>query len=242
MFGEGSEKEEIRKKMDESIYATLDDLEQFLRSKGVTRDELEADDTGSNAHRSGYACSETATIVLPDGGMVTLVADSRMRGKCVTAFLDELSMEDFCAIWFGECDKAQKTAYALKRLLRHPGGQHEWLMIAAVPVLKAMEIPMECVKEVRTPTAGTYFYISGDKCWHGETGSNIFHTSLLQHIRTAYVEYGEWCKENPSALASQYAREALRILREQLEDFAAQYYPSVEERPTALQEFITAVR
>lgn len=95
-------------------------------------------------------------------------------------WFDNLEPEEFLKLW-----NDRENEGIIKSFVRYPGGNHEWLMAAALPELKCMGIPMELIKEYVTPTERCCFFMNDKLCFHGREGSGLMHSRLFQAIVSA---------------------------------------------------------
>lgn len=208
-------------------YLDEDAFERYLLREGVTEEQLEADlDDHLTLNRNCYNVDHQEFKI--NGERITVYAKGAVAlnttgGITIIEWLDNLPMELLMLLWDDETERNK-----IKGLMRYPGGYHEWLMLAAIPMLKVMEIPMAYVLEYRTPTAECCFFINDVQCWHGGMGSTTMHNDLFMEIGNAYLE----CAQRPV-----YHRRL--VLRKYLRRFAERYYVNrVNEMPQALRNLI----
>lgn len=191
--------------------------EEFVRilmdQYGVTEKELEDDVAPSGT--SGVYKVDKAVICIPEKGRVTLCADETSSND-VLQYLQTLSAEDVFGLW-----EIKENRKAIGGLIRNPGGWHEWLMVAALPYLRAMGIPLTWIREFRTKTTECNFYYQEDdgKCYegsHGGSGSTKMHNDLFQCYAMAYQSFlNEECT---------FGKEAINLIGENLFQFAGRHY------------------
>lgn len=90
-----------------------------------------------------------------------------------------ISYEEFMKFW-NDNDSNKK----IKDRLRHPGGQHEWLMVARAPKFKQWGIKIEDIWSLRTATENLSFLNPSGR-HHGTRGGKIAHNELLRLIDSA---------------------------------------------------------
>lgn len=198
----------------------------LMEDYGLSREELDSD-LEIIGRRGGFILEE-ATISHPDGSEIPLRAEAD-RANYVLAYLDRQSAEIVDAIWQDRDNRA-----AIASLIRHPGGQHEWLMVAALPYLKWMGIPLVWMKRFRTETGRCLFYYQEDEEWyqgqHCGEGSTRMHNHLLQCFRSVYQQ-GD-CHAGAEA--------GERIAAE-LRHFAQEHFREDISEPDALTQLIEAL-
>jgi hypothetical protein len=82
-------------------------------------------------------------------------------------------------------DKGVKGAIGAREVLeeniRHPGGKHEWLMVAEARQFKKWGVSIRTIQEGRTFTEATV----GKRFRHGATGSGAMHEELQAMVRSS---------------------------------------------------------
>lgn len=188
-----------------------DEIEQELIAMGMTRKELRAD-------LKNYLTLEQQPVKIDHCrvGAVMLVANKDLKREYTGAvyvvdWMNGLTMDEFCGI---SVEDTRKIA----SLMRHPGGLHEWLMIAEMPALKEMGVDMELVKTCRTQISQCRFALNrADTSLsgrHGGTGSGKMHVELRKALNKAYEAW----KGNPS-------QDPMDVLKTHLQKFAQIFYP-----------------
>lgn len=160
----------------------------FMEEYGLTEEELNEYDeqkgTAGTIDRYEIEYNGTTYVLFADKALINTEdeedeEDEEVK-KEVCEWLKELSLEDLKEIWNNVGYKE-----SIKALIRYPGGMHEWLMVALVPVFKEMELDMELLKRCRTPTNECSYYEDEGKenlIWkHGGKGSTQTH-NLLKEI------------------------------------------------------------
>lgn len=207
----------------DSEYLDETAFEQYLLDQGITPEQLEAD-LNDHLTLEGQSYSREHQIFEKDGESVEVfgVDGDAAPGKLfITDWLDNLPMETL--MWFWEKDTERNK---IKGLMRYPGGYHEWLMLAAIPMLKAMGVSMAEILNYRTPTEECCFYIGDTQCWHGREGSTTMHNDLFMEIGNAYLECGQ-----------RKVHHTIPVLKKYLRRFAEKYYGSGRyEMPDALKQ------
>lgn len=155
----------------------------LMEEYGVTEEELR-EDIERSGMQGGFHISE-AEIRLPDGGNVTLQAEE-VHDHYVLHYLEQLEPDDVFALW-----ENMGNRKAIGSLIRYPGEQHEWLMVAALPFLRQMGIPLAWMREYRTLTCQCLFHYTDKEGreqtgFHGGPGSGLMHISLLRCYTDAY--------------------------------------------------------
>lgn len=230
------------KKVNMSDYITETQLDQMLMERyGITQEELEEDllDSNPGCHVSAQVGEITWWDDRPP---IKIYASESCRNEVtdviVTDWLDDVSSSDLRELW-----KIQKNRRVIGSLIREPGGLHEWLMVAAIPYLKTMGIPMAWVKAAahRTFTSNCFFAyynplshqnITG---YHGGPGSGHMHWVLLNYYIKAY---NEWC--NPTVL-DQFVQPG-PIIADCLDEFKEQFFSKQIPAPPALETLIGNLR
>lgn len=185
-------------------------FEQYLFEQGVTREELEADLNDHltlNTQPYGGKCYSFKK----DGESFQVYAEGieiPYGGISITRWLDSMPIETL--LWFWEKPQERNK---IKSLMRYPGAYHEWLMLAAIPMLKVMGIPMGEIMRYRTLTDRCWFLFDGKQCWHGGAGSTTMHNDLFMEIGNAYLE-----------CARRKVHHSFPVLRKYLRRFAWKYY------------------
>lgn len=230
-----------RKEMNYDENVMLEDLNNFLISKGVTLEELAEDDRKEEIGGKGFRPVAEAEIAIPTIGRICMVADKTLaigNKYYVADCLDRMTNDQFYYLWYNDDPEVVKFKNSIMQMFRYPGGLHEWLMIAAIPIFKEMGIPMDHVKTVRTPINETVFWVDGEECKHGRKNSGRFHVHLLNAIRLAYLDYAKWCQDNPRAIPKKRSEAALSLLKKRLKDFAKLYYPPSKVIPEVFKKYI----
>lgn len=199
----------------------------LMEEYGVTEEELQ-EDIERSGMQGGYRRAQ-ADIRLPDGETVTLYAEEEGEYQ-VFNYLEGLAPEAVFQIWVNMDNRR-----AIGSLIRYPGEQHEWLMVAALPFLKGMKIPLRWMKEFRTPTGQCLFHYT-DKDGqdqtgvHGGPGSGLMHIDLLRCYTSVYKQVDSGECEPGHASGQAIANNLLR--------FVMQYYKEADEAPEALMKLI----
>lgn len=185
-----------------------EELEKYLQGEGVTWAELEDDE--KHGFGGKYCPRDRGHI------KYTSVTEEEVEGdltaSTVCDFIEKMELEDLCKIWFDREPQAVENKAVLCGLLRYPGGLHEWLMIAGVPLYKEMGISIQQVKDIRTETTKTPIYVGADCSVHGSRYSTEFHNYLKACICKAYTQ---WKKDGGDSLA---------ILKKHMGGMVKKYY------------------
>lgn len=195
----------------------------LMEQYGVTEEELR-EDIERSGMKGGFNMSQ-AEIQHPGGKKVTLYAEGD-GDLLVFNYLEELTPEEIFALW-----ENMDNRKAIGSLIRYPGEWHEWLMVAALPFLKEMGIPLVWMREFRTLTCQCLFhYIDKERQvqtgFHGGPGSGHMHISLLKCYTDAHKKLSQGqCEPGPSAG---------RVIAENLIRFAEQHYKEKREIPEGL--------
>lgn len=195
----------------------------LMKEYGVTEEELR-EDIERSGMTGGFNMSK-ADIQLPNGEKVTLYAEGE-GDSLVFNYLEGLTPENVFALWANMDNRK-----AIGSLIRYPGEWHEWLMVAALPFLKAMGIPLVWMTEFRTLTCQCLFHYT-DKAgeqkegFHGGPGSGLMHISLLKCYTDAYKKLSQRQCE-PGAPAGQ-------VIADNLIKFIGQHYLERSEIPEEL--------
>ncbi len=206
----------------DSEYLDEEAFEQYLLGRGVTPEQLEKDlDDHLTLDPQPYGGN--CQIFEKDGKSIRVYAegvDIEDGGISITRWLDNMSMDVLMWLW-----ERPEERNKIKSLMRYPGAYHEWLMLAAIPMLKDMEIPMGEIMQYRTPTNECCFFIDNTQCWHGGEGSTTMHNDLFMEIGNAYLES-----------AQRQVHHSFPVLRKYLRRFAEKYYCNrTEYMPEALK-------
>lgn len=206
----------------DSEYLDEKAFEQYLLGQGVTPEQLAADlDDHLTLDPQHYGGN--CQIFAKDGESIRVYAEGvaiEDGGISITRWLDNMPMEVLMLFW-----NEKRERNKIKSLMRYPGAYHEWLMLAAIPMLKVMGIPMGEIMQYRTPTSECCFFIKGIQCWHGEEGSTTMHNDLFMEIGNAYLE-----------CAQRQVHHSVPVLRKYLRRFAEKYYCNrMEYMPEALK-------
>ncbi len=196
----------------DSEYLDETAFEQYLLGEGITEEQLEKD-LGNRLNLEDRPVKRTHCEFIEGGKKVKVRAYGLDESSCpgskmITDWLTEMDLETLKGYWQNNADKNK-----IKCLMRYPGGLHEWLILASIPMLKEMQIPMTYILNYRTPTKECYFFIGNKKCCHGRNRSAGMHRALYRAIKAAYEEWSKNKKSN-----------ACVILGEHLQQFAKEYY------------------
>lgn len=212
-------------------YYEEEQIDQILMNQyGVTEEELEDDDAPSLSSR--VFKEDNADICIPEKERITLCADGTSSND-VLQFLQNLSVDDVFKIW-----EIKDNRKAIGRLIRNPGGWHEWLMVAALPYLRAMGIPLTWIRDFRTRTSQCNFYYQDGRrrCEgiHGGSGSTKMHNDLFQCYAMVYQSYVD-----RKCASGQKAR---NLIARNLSNFAKSYYGTELKTADALDQLIIRLR
>ena len=211
-------------------YIEEEELDQILMKEyGLSQEELDSD--LEIIGRGGGFLKEAAEITQIDGSKICLHAEAG-KENYVLEYLDQQSSDEVDTIWRDKDNRA-----AIASLIRYPGRQHEWLMVAVLPLLKRMEIPLVWMHSFRTETNQCIFYYQEDGQWyqgqHGGAGSTRMHNALLKCFVDVYqMVYNGEC---------QPGKEAEKQIAAKLEEFAENHFDDDIPEPDALQELIQAL-
>lgn len=202
-------------------------FEQLLmKVYGVTAEELE-DDVASRGSMAVFYTG-SAAVRLPDGKMVTLCAKPG-DGLDVLEYLEKLPA---CAV--SELWKNEENRRAIGALIRNPGGLHEWLMVASLPLLKRMGIPLAWIRIYRTETNSCTFDFMEKGEWtkgiHGGPGSGRMHNDLFYCYSSAYHSF-----QNGECIAGKGAQ---KLIQKNLLRFQEKYFQKTEPP----KEFVDLVK
>ena len=210
----------------DSEYLDEKAFEQYLLGQGVTPEQLEKD-LGDHLTLSEQPYAKACQIFVDmNGNNVRVYAEDvamQEKGIRITEWLNSIPIETLMYFW-GDTKERNK----IKGLMRYPGAYHEWLMLAAIPMLKVMEISMEEIMQYRTLTDECCFFIDDTQYWHGREGSTTMHNDLFMEIGNAYLE-----------CAQRQVHHTFPVLRKYLRRFAEKYYCNrTEYMPEALKRLI----
>lgn len=134
-------------------------------------------------------------------------------GNAFTEWFDSLSPTELDRLL---ADKSVKggprgARDVIEDCIRHPGNQHEWLMVAEIRQLKKWGVSMRTIQEGRTFTLATI----GKRFRHGGAGSGTVHRALRAMIRSSgsYEEFleklNQWAdRELVSSHSARWPRDA----------------------------------
>lgn len=221
----------VSKKTIRKDFIEEEELDRVLMEEyGVTEEELKDDIEGSGM-QGGFKKAQ-ADVRLPYGESVTLYAEGEGEYQ-VFNYLEGLEPENVFEIW-GDMDNRR----AIGSLIRYPGEQHEWLMVAALPFLRKMGIPLDWMRQFRTPTDYCVFHYT-DKDGkdqtgvHGGAGSGLMHIDLLRCYTNSYEQLNQGqCEPGPSSG---------QVIADHLVSFTDRHYKKKSEIPEGLIALINAL-
>jgi hypothetical protein len=112
-------------------------------------------------------------------------------GDAFVEWFDSLSLSEFDRLLADRSVKggARGARDVIEDCIRHPGDQHEWLMVAEARQFKQWGVSMRTIQESRTLTVAAI----GKSFRHGATGSGAMHRALRAMIRSSgsYDEFIE---------------------------------------------------
>lgn len=164
----------------------------FMNEYGITEDELNAFDEDHRVAVTVERCE-----IKHNNSTYYICADEGLKQNKymeVCDWLQVCSLEELKAIW-------QNPDYRedIKGMIRYPGGMHEWLMVALVPVYKEMGIDMHLLKQCRTETSKCVYLDDNEKIlWkHGGNNSTTMHNKLKKIYISCLKKYGsaDTCRE-----------------------------------------------
>lgn len=170
-LGEGPDVDGLR----ESEAGEARSRERRDRRAAEGRPKQEPDHSGGELHEK--ARTELAEHVPPPG-------------DAFIEWFDSLSLTELDRLLADKSVKGKAGAsQVIADNIRHPGGQHEWLMVAEARKFKKWGVSMRTIQEGRTLTDATI----GKRFRHGATGSGRMHGDLRAMIRSAdsYAEFLE---------------------------------------------------
>lgn len=220
----------VSKKVKRDGFIEEEEFERILMEEyGLTAEDLE-DDVAPHGS-TGFFHDDTAKICLPSQIIVTLSANENSREN-VLVYLENRSVDTVSELW-----KNRENRRAIGALIRYPGGWHEWLMVASLPLLKAMGIPLAWIRQFRTKTAECQFYYQeGDRYYpgiHGGVGSTRVHNELFRCYSSVYLEF---LQGQCSAGAEAAGRIRSNLLR-----FAGEHFDEKIMIPEALSRLINTL-
>lgn len=218
----------VSRKVKRDGFIEEEEFEQILIEEyGLTAEDLE-DDVAPHGSAGSFHV-DRADILLPDGQSVTLCVDRNSDFNVLLYLENQLDAHTVSELW-----KNKENQKAIGALIRYPGGWHEWLMVASLPLLKAMEIPLAWIWEFRTETAECQFYYQeGDRYYpgiHGGEGSTRMHNDLFRCYSSVYFEfYQGQCRAGADAAGR---------IRSNLLKFAGEHFDEEIMIPDALSSLI----
>ncbi len=147
-------------------------------------------------------------------------------------WLTDQSILPVCAAWENEHNRQ-----VISSLLRCPGGFHEWLMVAAMPMFKEMGIPLALIRDTRMKISECRFaYLDPDsgqliRGRHGDVGSGHMHKRLLTYYTQAYNEWQERSDSGDLVMAGP-------IIAEKLQEFCGEFFVGDTPIPGSLLSLI----
>jgi hypothetical protein len=112
----------------------------------------------------------TALTVVTDGKSIPSVVDGEFA-----RWFNDISPDDFDRVW---SDSVLRDK--IEARLRHPGGMHEWLMVARANTFKRWGITAEQISNLRSSIPDIVFINPSGS--HGMTGSGKAHKELIRMI------------------------------------------------------------
>lgn len=220
----------VSKKVKRDGFIEEEEFERILIEEyGLTPEDLE-DDVAPHGS-TGFFHVDTADISLPGGSTVTLSANENSREN-VLVYLENRSVDTVSELW-----KNRENRRAIGALIRYPGGWHEWLMVASLPLLKAMGIPLAWIRQFRTETGCCEFRYRDSGEWlegiHGGPGSGRMHNELFRCYSSVYLDFMQG-KYSAGA-------EAAGRIRKNLLRFAGEHFDEKIVIPEALSRLINAL-
>lgn len=157
---------------------------------GISREELNHDLVREGLGRdSKYGRNNYGDILMPDATEQSVYIDPEqgqdLKGEELISWLTDQSTETVCKVW-----EIPSNRRLISGLLRYPGSFHEWLMVAAMPRFKEMEIPLKLIRDTRMKISECRFVYEKDgkkeEGMHGGDGSGHMHFRLLTYYMQAY--------------------------------------------------------
>jgi hypothetical protein len=111
-------------------------------------------------------------------------------GEAFVEWFDSLTLPELDRLLVDKSVRGKTgAAQVIADSIRHPGNQHEWLMVAEARKFKQWGVSMKTIREGRTFTDATI----GRRFRHGGTGSGRMHVELREMIRSSnsYSEFLE---------------------------------------------------
>ena len=178
----------------------LTDDEKAALGEGPDVDRLHDKDIGearSSEQRDRRAADghsrpegKTASRELHEKPRTDLAEHIPPPGDAFVDWFDSLTVEELDKLLADKSVKGKTgAAEVIADNIRHPGSQHEWLMVAEARKFKRWGVSMKTIQEGRTFTDATI----GRRFRHGGTGSGGMHTELRAMIRSSnsYAEFLE---------------------------------------------------
>ncbi|WP_375565982.1 ribonuclease YeeF family protein [Bacillus pumilus] len=110
-----------------------------------------------------------------------------VRNKEFNKWFDKLSVDEFEKAW-----NVPALRSKIEDRIRHPGGCHEWHLVARTPQFKKWDVSMDRIKELRTLTKDVEFVNPPGR--HGGRGSTKAHNEILKIIDNA-PDYESFVRE-----------------------------------------------
>jgi hypothetical protein len=145
------------------------------------RDRQAAEGRASPAREAGEGASGEARPSMET--RTELAKHIPPPGDAFTEWFDSLSLAELDRLLADKSVKggARGARDVIEECIRHPGDQHEWLMVAEARQFKKWGVSMRTIQEGRTFTLATI----GKRFRHGGAGSSTMHRALRAMIRSS---------------------------------------------------------
>lgn len=183
----------------------LDDKEKAALGEGPDVDGLREKHVGEASSQEGHdrraADGHTSSTPSEDGSAASVKSLQRTRtelakhipprGAAFSEWFDSLTLAELDELLANQsADGVIGAREVIAGNIRHPRGQHEWLLVAEARQFKKWGVSMKTIQEGRTLTEATI----GKRFRHGSAGSGTMHSGLRAMIRSS-SSYDEFLGE-----------------------------------------------
>jgi hypothetical protein len=179
----------------------LSDKEKAALGEGPDVDGLRDKEVGEARSREGRERraadgrskpeADNAGVELHEKPRTELAEHIPPPGDAFIDWFDSLTIDELDRLLADKSVKGKTgAAQVIADNIRHPGSQHEWLMVAEARKFKRWGVSMKTIQEGRTFTDATI----GKRFRHGGAGSGRMHAELRAMIRSS-DSYGEFLEK-----------------------------------------------
>ena len=163
----------------------LSDQEKAALGEGPDVDRLGERDTGEarSSERRDRRAAEGREAVPTNETRTELAKHIPPPGDAFVEWFDSLSLSELDSLLADRSVQGgpRGARDVIEDCIRHPGDQHEWLMVAEARQFKKWGVSMRTIQESRTLTVAAI----GKSFRHGGTGSGAMHRALRAMIRSS---------------------------------------------------------